>query len=114
MITPEEVVALAGEVRAVSVTEAVSDYIIRIVAATRASDLITTGVSPRGSLQIYRASQSLALVRGRDYVEPDDVKELAPIVFAHRVRTRSSVRSRSSAETAEIIEDIVDTVEVPL
>jgi MoxR-like ATPase len=77
---------------------------------------VVTGVSPRGSVHLYRAAQALSLVRGRDYVEPDDVKELAVPVLSHRMRfRRSSAAAGSSVEdAARIVREVLNEVPVTL
>ena len=78
---------------------AVSDYIVRLVASTRSHPDVYLGASPRGSIALYRASQALAGLLGRDYVIPDDVKALAEPALAHRViiKTSSSIHDVSAA-----------------
>jgi MoxR-like ATPase len=111
-----KVVELQMAVREVRVSEEVLDYVIRIVEATRTHDAVVTGVSPRGSVHLYRAAQALSLVRGRDYVEPDDVKELAVPVLSHRMRfRRSSAAAGSSVEdAARIVREVLNEVPVTL
>ena len=72
-------------VRQIRVDDAIADYLLDIVHMTRKSDELHVGVSTRGRLTLYRAAQSLALVSGRDFVIPDDIKALAVPVLAHRV-----------------------------
>src|SRR4029434_6160520 len=79
------VLDLQHEVREVSVDEALIDYLIRIVRATRDADILDLGVSPRGSLALYHAAQALAFIEGREYVIPDDIKRLVVPIFAHRI-----------------------------
>jgi MoxR-like ATPase len=112
----EDVLALQGEVREVTVDESLVDYLIRIVRATRESDLLDLGVSPRGSLALYHAAQAIAFIEGRDYVIPDDVKRLVVPVFAHRivVNTRYSTGLRRSDEAEAALQEILKTVSVPL
>jgi MoxR-like ATPase len=111
-IAVEDVLALQQVVERVRVEESVLDYVMAIVAATRASALLTLGVSPRGSLALLRASQAHALADGRDYLVPDDVKGLAVHALAHRVmlRTRNELGG-TDAET--VIRTIVQDVPVP-
>ncbi|MBC7256555.1 MAG: MoxR family ATPase [Chloroflexi bacterium] len=82
-----------------TVDETVRGYIVRLVQATRIHRDLALGASPRGSLGLYRASQALAVLRGRDYVLPDDVKHLAPYVLTHRliVKPESALRGRTAA-----------------
>jgi MoxR-like ATPase len=85
----DDVIALQHEVREVSVDESLMDYLMRIVKASRESELLDLGVSPRGSLSLYHASQALAFIEGRDYVIPDDIKRLVVPIFAHRIVVNS-------------------------
>ena len=110
-----QVVELQALVRHVQVSEQVLEYIIRIVEATRAHEAVLTGVSPRGGVHLYRAAQALALLRGRDYVTPDEVKELAEPVLAHRICFhRAASGSRRFQDAAEVIREILGQVAVPL
>ncbi|MBM3745782.1 MAG: MoxR family ATPase [Acidobacteria bacterium] len=108
-----ELQAWAGRVR---VDEALVDYILAIVAETRRHELLALGVSPRGAQSLYRATQALALVEGRDYAIPDDVKRLAAPVFAHRVvvNTRAALAARGAELSDRILEEILARVAVPL
>ena len=112
----EDVLALQREVREVAVDESLVDYLIRIVRATRESDLLDLGVSPRGSLALYHAAQAIAFIEGRDYVIPDDIKRLVVPIFAHRivVNSRYSTGLRRSDEAEAALQEILKTVSVPL
>jgi MoxR-like ATPase len=85
----DDVLGLQAQAERVRMEESVVDYLMTLVAATRSSPLLTLGVSPRGSLALARAARARALVEGRDFVVPDDVKRLAVPALAHRVLTRS-------------------------
>ncbi len=89
---------------------------LAIVERTRTHEALALGVSPRGSQALYRAVQALALLEGRDYAIPDDVKRLAVPVFAHRVviNTRTTLAQRRADAGERIIEEILSQVEVPL
>lgn len=108
----EAIAALQARVLDVKVETSIADYILRLVARTRAHDRLIAGVSPRGSLALFRAAQALALLNGRDFVIPDDVKRLAEPVFAHRVIERSRVDRNSTART--IVRQIVNEEPVPV
>jgi MoxR-like ATPase len=112
----EELVALREEVERVRVDEAILDYLLAIVEKTRTYDLLALGVSPRGTQAMFRAVQALALLEGRDYALPEDVKRLAVPVFAHRVllNTRVSLTQRSTDSTEKVIKEILTQVEVPV
>ena len=89
------------------------DYISSLVDATRANGQVRIGVSPRGTLALYKSSQALAAVRGRDYVIPEDVKELVPEVFAKRlILTSQSVIRGVTASS--IIHTVVESVPTPV
>jgi MoxR-like ATPase len=100
----------------VRVDNSVAQYMLAIVARTRESDALSLGVSPRGSQALYRAAQALALVEGRDYAVPEDVKRLAVPVFAHRVavNSRMALAQRGSDPATRILEEILTLVDVPL
>jgi MoxR-like ATPase len=115
-LVAEDVWQLQELVHTVAVDEAVVDYMLAIVERTRAHESLALGVSPRGSQALYRAVQARALVEGREYAIPDDVKRLAPAVFAHRVviNTRTTLVERRADTGERIIEEILSQVEVPL
>ena len=111
-----DVVELQALVGAVSVDDALVDYLMRIVSATRDSEMLDLGVSPRGTLALLRAAQALALTEGRAYCVPDDIKRLVLPVFAHRlmVNSRFSSSLRRSEEADAVLREIMKTVSVPL
>ena len=100
-------------VRQVRVDDSIAEYLLDIVHATRDGDELHVGVSTRGALTLYRASQSLALVSGRDYVVPDDIKTLAVPVLSHRVVGKSFLQAGEFGAAEAIIRDIVDRLRVP-
>lgn len=112
----DDVLELQREVRDVAIDEALVDYLIHIVRATREADILDLGVSPRGSLALYHAAQALAFVEGRDYVIPDDIKRLVVPIFAHRiiVNSRYSTGLRRSDESEAALQEIIKSVNVPL
>ena len=112
----EDVLALQHETREVAVDESLVDYLIRIVRATREAEILDLGVSPRGSLALYHASQALAFIEGRDFAIPDDIKRLVVPIFAHRivVNSRYSTGLRRSDEAEAALQEILKTVSVPL
>ena len=89
-----------------------SDYLLDLITATRYHPDIHLGGSTRASLALYRASQALALLEGRDYVVPDDVKRLARPVLAHRILSRASRRGGSS-DAEEVIDEILAQTPIP-
>jgi len=114
--TGDDVLYLQRAAAAVPVSDAVLDYMLAIVERTRRHEALALGVSPRGAQALYRASQASALVDGREYALPDDVKRLAVPVFAHRVvvNTRQSAALRGPEAAARVIEEILTLVDVPL
>lgn len=111
-----DILELQQAVTEVSVDDAIVDYLMRIVAATRASEMLDLGVSPRGTLALFRAAQALALTEDRSYCLPDDVKRLVIPVFAHRiaVSSRYSSAMRRSEEAETVLHEILKTISVPL
>ncbi|HUT35353.1 MAG TPA: MoxR family ATPase [Planctomycetota bacterium] len=110
----DEVVALQDAVREVRVDDSISDYVLEIVSRTREASELEIGVSPRGALSLSRAAQALALVEGRDYVLPDDVKRLAVAVLAHRVIRRAGLAGGKGKDDREIVRQIVNATPVPV
>jgi MoxR-like ATPase len=113
VLTAKEVLHLQNGVRRVQVDDAITEYLLDIVHATRRSDDLHVGVSTRGALTLYRAAQSLALVSGRNYVIPDDIKTLVVPVLAHRVVGKSFLQAGEFGAAEAIIRDIVDRIRVP-
>jgi len=109
-----DIVAAVTAVRTVKVSDAIKDYIVRIVWATRESEKIRHGVSPRGALSLMHAAQAKAAIEGRDYVLPDDVKAVAVPVLAHRIISRSQNTIRLPESNENIIEYIIDGVRAPI
>jgi MoxR-like ATPase len=116
VMSGEEVLELQRAVTEVSVDDAIVDYLMRIVSATRSSQMLDLGVSPRGTLALFRSAQALALTEERSYCIPDDIKRLVVPVFAHRlmVSTRYSSAMRRSEEAEAVLLEILKTISVPL
>lgn len=112
--TPEDLLAAQQQVRQIKVGDAVKDYILNIVSATRNHEEIRLGVSPRGSIALMRAAQAKAGVSGRDYVLPDDVKAVCADVLAHRIICRGHNSGQSAAAAAKLIQSIVEQTPVPI
>jgi len=108
----DEVMEAQEVVKGIFVHEQVQRYMVSLVYATRKHDDVILGASPRASLDLFRSSQALALLRSRDYVIPDDVKELAAVVMGHRVIVAPAVRMRG-VDGRQIVEDVVEQVAVP-
>lgn len=115
VLTAADVVQLQREAERVTVEDSLVDYILAIVEKTRQHDALALGVSPRGTQALFRATQALALLEGRDYAVPDDVKRLAVPVFAHRVliNTRVALAQRTTELAERILREILTQVEVP-
>jgi MoxR-like ATPase len=112
VLSPSEVLFLQDESRKVHVEESLVDYIIEIVNQTRQHGEIELGISPRGTAALFRAIQSLAMLEGRSYVIPDDIKKLVHPVFEHRLAMmRSGTRTHRDAKT--VLQEIVDNTVVP-
>jgi MoxR-like ATPase len=105
--TAADLPAIWEAVDAIHVEESVESYILDIVRATRSHPELSLGASPRGSLALYKTAQALAVLRARDYVIPDDVKEMAPLALPHRLvlRPESELRGRTpSGVLADILQ----------
>ncbi len=116
VLTTDDVLEVQAVVGGVRMDESLLDYIMSIVDATRRSEFLVIGVSPRGSLALRRAAHALACYEGRDYCIPDDIKRLAIPVLAHRIIVSSKYSSshKRSEEAEKIIEEILVNVEIPL
>jgi MoxR-like ATPase len=113
VLTSADVTALQGAVRQVRVDESLADYVLDLIAGTRQHPDVYLGGSTRASLALYRAAQALALVEGRSYVVPDDVKRLAGPVLAHRILLRGARQGRSGDAAEDIVRDVVAQTPVP-
>jgi MoxR-like ATPase len=112
VLTPEDVLAAQRAARAVHVDDAVLEYVVDLVDATRQAPEVALGASPRSTVALTRCAQARAVSEGRDFVLPDDVKSLAPAVLAHRLIPR---QARSGAEVGRrVVGRILDEVAVPL
>ncbi|HEY3059461.1 MAG TPA: MoxR family ATPase [Chloroflexota bacterium] len=113
VLSVTELVAMQRLCREVHVAEAVEDYIVRLVRASRLHASIELGVSPRGTLALYRTAQAFAAIKGRPYVLPDDVKHLAPAVLTHRLITSAQSRLRGRA-THDVLGEVIASVPAPV
>jgi MoxR-like ATPase len=116
VLSTQDVLELQRQADQIHMDQSLSEYMLAIVHATRQSELLSLGVSTRGALALNKTAKALALMRGRDYCLPDDVKELAPIVLSHRVMLSRAqgMRAQSFEQAERIILEIVDTVPVPV
>lgn len=113
VVSPEDVIEVQNAVRQVKLTQEVEDYLIQLVRKTREWDGIAIGVSPRGLIALGAAAQALAVIRGRDYVIPDDIKYLAPKVLTHRLVLDSSMRLKQKT-AHDLLDEILNDSTVPV
>jgi len=106
VVSQEEVLRMQKTVRGIHVEDDLLEYMVRIVASTRHDSNITVGASPRGSLGLYRAGQAMAMVRGRDYMIPHDLKEIAESVLAHRMILKPQA-GYSDSSVSELINTLL-------
>jgi MoxR-like ATPase len=116
VMTAPEVVEIQNRVRRVKVDPELVDYTLVIVEKTRQHEYLSLGVSPRGSMSLYRAAQALAFLEGRNYCIPDDFKRLIVPVFSHRcvVSSRYISTLKKSDQARAIVEEILNGTPVPL
>jgi MoxR-like ATPase len=113
VVSAAELLALLPVVRSVHVSKAVAEYLLKIVRATREHPAAELGASPRAALALFRAAQALAAMRGREYVKPDDVKQLAVPVLAHRLLVTAQSRLRGQ-DAERVIQDVINRTPVPV
>ncbi len=113
VLTAEDVVALQDAARDIFLDASLRDYIVEIVTATRNHPGVALGASPRGSISLSQASRALALLHGREYVLPDDVKTLAVPVLAHRLILRPEARMRKTTPE-NVVAEILSAIPVPV
>jgi MoxR-like ATPase len=111
--TTEDVLQLQRQVQDIHVSTDVRNYTLQVTRTTREHEAVDLGVSPRGTLALFKASQALAALRGRDYVIPSDVQYLCPPVLAHRIHISPRIRLRGRTP-AQVVAEITDTVPVPV
>jgi len=116
VLTVREIEELQGAVDGIHADPTVVDYLMSIVRATRSDPRIRLGVSPRGAVGLFRAARARALIEGRDYLIPDDVRSLSVPCLAHRVIPQGTTAATTEAheESAALVEDIADSIDVPL
>jgi MoxR-like ATPase len=116
VLSSASMLELQDQVHAVAVDDAIVDYMLAVVEQTRSREALALGVSPRGAQALYRATQALALLEGRGYAIPDDVKRLVVPVCAHRlvVNSRAALAQRSTDFAERILSDILTQIDVPL
>jgi len=109
----EEVLALQQTAARCHVADTLYDYVLDVVAATRHSETLYLGASPRGTLALIRCAQAVATIRGRDFIEPDDIKQLAVPTLAHRVLLSAEARM-GDLTTAHVIAEVLERTPVPV
>ena len=116
VLTAAEVLEMQDEVSHVGVDDSLLEYALEIVRRTRDSQYLSLGVSPRGSLALYRAAQAMAFLDGRNFCTPEDFKRLAVPIFAHRVvvNARYSSTLKKSGQAEQVLREILETVTVPV
>ena len=116
VISSDDLVHLQSQVNGIAIDDSLVEYMLAIIEKTRAHEALALGVSPRGAQALYRATQALAMLEGRDYAIPDDVKRLIVPVCAHRIalNPRASLSQRNAESAERILQEILTLVEVPL
>ncbi|PUB09533.1 MoxR family ATPase [Paenisporosarcina sp. OV554] len=113
VITLDDLILLQNEVKDILVDDTIKNYIVDLANRTRKDSYVYLGVSPRGSLALMKASQAYAMLKGRDFVTPDDIQYLAPFVFSHRMILRSEARY-DGITPEEVVERILAKTNVPI
>jgi MoxR-like ATPase len=113
VMSVEDLILLQKEVKDILVDDTIKNYIVDLANRTRKDSYVYLGVSPRGSLALMKASQAYAMLKGRDFVTPDDIQYLAPFVFSHRMILRSEARY-DGITPEEIVERILAKTNVPI
>ena len=113
VVTVDDLLALRRQVTTIHVSAAVRGYLLQLVRTTREHPLVVLGASPRGTLALFRASQALAALRGRDFVIPSDIQALCPALLTHRIHISPQTRLRGRTPQ-QIIADITEQVPVPV
>ena len=111
--SPEEMLKIVAGIRHITISEVVEGYLLEIIRATRSDEMLDVGASPRAALALARASQAYAATQGRDYVLPDDVREMAPDVLAHRLLATAQAELLGTTQ-ADIVRKVIEKIEVPV
>ncbi|MFM9905488.1 MAG: AAA family ATPase [Pyrinomonadaceae bacterium] len=116
VMSKTDVLEMQHLVSQVRVDDALLDYLLQIVDRTRKSELLELGISPRGTLALFRSAQAMALIEGRDYCIADDIKRLVVPCFAHRLilNSRSGAIRNRTREAEQILHDILQKISVPI
>ena len=113
IFTPTQILTLIAQVKRVKTSEEVLQYLYEIIAKTRRDNRLLVGASPRAAEHLLYASKALAFLRGRDYVIPDDIKEMALSVLTHRLLVRAEYELEG-VKSEDVVREILDEVEVPV
>lgn len=113
VVGPEDILGMQAQVRDVRVENSVRQYVVSVCRATRLHDDILLGASPRATMALYRTCQARAAIAGREFVIPDDVKQMAPHVLTHRLVVNPQTRLRGRAPE-DVVREVVNTVSVPV
>ena len=116
VMSEDDILQLQRKVSEVRVDESLVDYLLNVVALTRETDRLELGISPRGTLALFRSAQAIALIEKRDFCIADDIKRLVLPVFAHRVivTSRQAGTKRRSFEAEQILQEILLKTKVPV
>lgn len=112
VVTSDELIACQRAIRAVHVDPKVRQYLMQIVHLTRENEELALGGSPRASIALFRTAQAMAAIRGRNFVQPDDVKRIAAPVLTHRLILKPESRLRKMT-TEQVVKDVIDEIAVP-
>ncbi|NGQ95985.1 MoxR family ATPase [Brevibacillus sp. SYP-B805] len=112
VVSIDEIAAMQREVQEIHVSEAVEEYVIDLTEASRAHKAVEVGISPRAMLALVRSAQALAYIAGRGYVLPDDVKQVVPALFTHRLQL--SLEAELHVTEAEVVNEILRSVPTPV
>lgn len=113
VLSSEDLISMQVTVRRVHVDDSLREYVVRLCRATRAHTSVDLGASPRATLSLFRAARAKAALAGRDFVIPDDIKEMAIPVLAHRIMLSAQTRLRGRS-AGTVIEELLQTVPVPI
>ncbi|HOK29162.1 MAG TPA: MoxR family ATPase [bacterium] len=111
VVSTDEIKYVRGAYNDVKISEEVMDYLLDIIEKTRNMDMVQLGVSPRGTISLFKASQAYAAINGRDYIIPEDIKRMAPYVLNHRVILKGLTKDRN---IYSFINSVLETVRVPV
>ena len=109
----DEMLAIIQAVRHITISEVVEGYLLEIVRATRTEEMLEVGASPRSALALARASQAYAATQGRNYVLPDDVREMAPDVLSHRLLATAQSELLGTTQS-DIVRKVIEKIPVPV